>query len=151
MDETYIKVRGTWQYLYRAVDKAGQTVDFLLAARRDLNAALRFLSKAIGDQTETVKINIDISGSNTSAIETYNYDNGTYIEIRQNKYLNNLVEQDHRFIKRLVNTTLGFKSFASAQATIKGIEVMHMIRKNQATSRYSKIKSYAEQFYSLAA
>ena len=103
MDETYIKVRGTWKYLYRAVAKAGQTVDFLLAARRTVNAAFRFFSKAIADQTEPVKINIDKSGSNTSAINAYNYENGTYIEIRQNKYLNNLVEQDHRFIKKLVN------------------------------------------------
>ena len=151
MDETYIKVRGTWKYLYPAVDKAGQTVDFLLAARRAVNAAFRFFCKAIGDQTEPVQINIDKSGSNTSAIDTYNYENRTYIEIRQNKYLNNLVEQDHRFIKKIVNPTLGFKSFASAAATIKGTELMHMIRKNQATSRYSKNKSYAEQFYSLAA
>ncbi len=100
---------------------------------------------------EPVKINIDKSGANTAAIESYNKDNCTSIEIRQNKYLNNIVEQDHRFIKKKVRTTLGFKKFHAAQATIAGIEAMHMIKKGQLRPEYSKNRNTVEQFYSLAA
>ena len=95
MDETYVRVKGHWKYLYRAVDKAGQTVDFLLTAHRDRAAALRFLRKAIRSQGLPEKITIDKSGANTAAIESYNTEQETPIEIRQCKYLNNLIEQDH--------------------------------------------------------
>ena len=135
MDETYVKVKGTWKYLYRAVDKAGATMDFLLTAKRDGMAALRFLRKAIKHNGTPEKITIDKSGANTAAVESYNAEHETEhdagIELRQIKYLNNIVEQDHRAIKRQTRPMLGFKSFWSAAVTLAGIELMHMIRKGQ--------------------
>jgi len=115
--------------LYRAVDKAGATVDFLLTAKRDRKAALRFLRKAIGRHGVPEKITIDKSDANTEAIVNYNADHDTDVEIRRVKYLDNIVEQDHRVIKRMVRALLGFKAFWSAAITIVGIEIMHMIRK----------------------
>ncbi len=152
MDETYVKVKGAWKYLYRAVDKAGVTVDFLLTAKRDGNAALRFLRKAIKHNGTPEKITIDKSGANTAAIDSYNaehkteHDAGT--ELRQIKYLNNIVEQDHRAIKRQTRPMLGFKSFWSVAVTLAGIEMMHMIRKGQLLLT-GEIRP-ARQFYSLA-
>jgi putative transposase len=148
MDETYVRIRGQWKYLYRAVDKGGNTVDFLLTAKRDRKAALRFLCKAIGQHGVPAKITIDKSTANTAAIENYNSEHDTKIEVRQVKYLNNVVEQDHRAIKRKVRPMMGFKSFWSASVTLAGIELMHMIRKGQlkATGRLRA----AQQFYSLA-
>ncbi len=148
LDETYVKVKGVWKYLYRAVDKAGATVDFLLTAKRDRKAALRFLRKAIGQHGVPKKITIDKSGANTVAIESFNEEHEADIEIRQNKYLNNIVEQDHRAIKRVARPMLGFKSFRSAAATLAGIELMHMIRKGQL--RTTVELRPAQQFYSLA-
>lgn len=95
MDETYIKVKGKWHYLYRAVDKEGKIIDFLLTTNRDKLAAKRFLLKAIDNNGAPEKITIDGSAANKSALEEYNNENGTSIEIRQVKYLNNIVEQDH--------------------------------------------------------
>jgi putative transposase len=126
-----MKVRGVWNYLYRAVDKSGATVDFLLTAKRDRKAALRFLRKAFGQHGTPEKITIDKSGVNTAAIESYNTDHKAGIEIRQVKYLNNIVAQDHRAVKRMVRPMLVFKSFRSAAATIVGIQLMHMTRKGQ--------------------
>ncbi len=148
MDETYVKVRGIWKYLYRAVDKAGATVDFLLTAKRDRKAALRFLRQAIKWNGTPEKITIDKSGANTAAIESHNAETEAGIEIRQIKYLNNIVEQDHRAIKRLVRPMLGFKSFRSAAVTLAGIELMHMVRKRQlrTTGEICPVR----QFYSLA-
>ena len=100
MDETYIKVKGQWKYLCRAVDKKGNTIDFLLTAKRDLKAALRFLKRSIKNSAVSEKINIDKSGSNKAAIQAYNEDFNATIEIRQCKYLNNIIEQDHRFVKQ---------------------------------------------------
>lgn len=97
----YIKVAGQWKYLYRAVDRAGDTVDFLLTAKRDLAAARRFLERAINLHDVPEKITIDKSGANTAAIESVKADGCVDILMRQNKYLNNIVEQDHRAIKRL--------------------------------------------------
>ncbi len=151
MDETYVRVKGQWKYLYRAVDKAGQTVDFLLTAHRNCAAALRFLRKAIRNQGLPEKITIDKSGANTAAIESYNSEQETTIEMRQCKYLNNLIEQDHRAVKRLTRPMLGFQSFLAAQNTLAGIEVMHMIRKGQLQSDGGEEQTPAEQFYSLAA
>jgi putative transposase len=148
MDQTYVKVKGVWKYLYRAVDKTGATVDFLLTAKRDRKAALRFLCKAFGQHDTPEKITIDKSGANTAAIESYNADHKASIEIRQIKYLNNIVEQDHRAVKRLVRPMLGFKSFRSAVATLAGIELMHMIRKGQL--RTTGELRPAQQFYSMA-
>jgi len=148
MDETYVRIKGTWKYLYRAVDKAGATVDFLLTARRDRKAALRFLYKAVGRHGVPDKITIDKSGANIAAIQSYNLEDDAGIEIRQVKYLNNIVEQDHRAIKRITRPMLGFKEFWSAAITIAGIEIMHMIRKGQLRSK-AKLRP-AQQFYSLA-
>jgi transposase-like protein len=115
MDETYIKIHGTWKYLYRAVDRGGDTVDFLLTARRDEAAARRFLERAIDRHGEPKKITIDKSGANTAAINSYNTEHDATIEMRQCKYLNNIVEQDHRAIKRIVRPMLGFKSMRCAR------------------------------------
>ena len=150
MDKTYINVKGKWKYLYRAVDKFGATVDFLLTAKRDRKAALRFLRKAIGQNGTPSKITIDKSGANAAAINDYTEEEAVGIELRQVKYLNNIVEQDHRAIKRKTRPMLGFKSFWSAAKTIAGIELMHMIRKGQMIVRGGDVTA-AAQFYSLAA
>jgi transposase-like protein len=148
MDETYIKVSGQWKYLYRAVDRDGDTVDFLLTANRDLAAARRFLERAINRHDVPEKITIDKSGSNTAAIESVKADACVEILMRQNKYI---VEQEHRAIKRITRPMLGFKSFWSARIIIAGIETMHMIRKGQMDCPAGQTMSAANQFYSLAA
>jgi putative transposase len=150
MDETYIKVKGQWRYLYRAVDKTGQTIDFLLTEQRDEHAAKQFLTKAIrrhGGAPE--KITIDGSAANEAAIKSYNEAHGTAIAIRQIKYLNNSIEQDHRGVKRVTRPMLGFKSFDVAQSTLTGIELMHMLRKGQLEGGIEAGLSAAEQFYAL--
>ena len=147
MDETYIKVKGVWRYLYRAVDKEGNTVDFLLTKRRQRISAHSFLIKAIGNNGKPELINIDKSGANTSAIKVYNKRSHSRIKIRQCKYLNNIVEQDHRMIKWRVVQGLGFKEFESARRTIAGIEIVHMIKKNQLNNQE---QSMFKSFYSLA-
>jgi putative transposase len=131
MDETYIKVKGQWRYLYRAVDKEGNTVDFLLTKKRQRMSAQSFLIKAINNNGVPEIINIDKSGSNTGAIKVYNKRSYSNIEIRQCKYLNNIVEQDHRMIKWRVQIGLGFKEFESARRTISGIELIRMLKKKQ--------------------
>ncbi len=151
MEETYIKVKGQWKYLYRAVDKHGRTIDFLLTAHRDKKAALRFFNKAVEQHGLPEKITIDKSGANAAAIEALKEETGQEIEMRQIKYLNNIVEQDHRAIKRVVRPMLGFKSFRSARTTLQGIELMPMINKRQLVSDAGENLSAAEQFYSLAA
>ena len=150
MDETYIKVGGQWKYLYRAVDRAGATIDFVLRAHRDLAAARRFFERAIELHGVPETITIDKSGANTVAIEGIRADSGADIQLRQSKYLNNLVEQDHRAIKRLVRPMLGFKSFRCARAIIAGIETMHMIKKGQLDGLKATTSSAADKFYSLA-
>jgi transposase-like protein len=150
MDETYIKVNGQWKYLYRAVDRLGQTVDFLLTAQRDMAAARRFFERAIGLHDVPEKITIDKSGANTAAVRALIDDRGASIELRQSKYLNNLVEQDHRAIKRRVRPMLGFKSFRWATKVLAGIETMHMIKMGQLACPDGQVMSAADQFYSLA-
>jgi putative transposase len=152
MDETYIRIKGQWYYLYRAVDKIGQTIDFLLTTQRDAHAAKRFLTKAIRRHGVPEKITIDGSEANAAAIRGYNEAHGTAIIIRQVKYLNNLVEQDHRAVKRVTRPMLGFKSFGAAQSTLVGIELMHMLKKGQMVGEEgAEGLTPAEQFYSLAA
>ena len=151
MDETYIKIKGQWYYLYRAVDKEGNTIDFLLTKKRDTKAAKRFLIKAIGSNGLPEKITIDKSGANKAAIEEYNRENGTSIEIRQIKYLNNIVEQDHRGIKRVTKHMHGFKSFHSASVTLNGIELVRMLKKGQTEVENDVLQTTAELFYDLAA
>jgi putative transposase len=149
MDETYIKVGGKDRYLYRAIDKEGNTVDFLLTKRRQRMSAQKFFNKAIGNNGKPRVINIDKSGSNYSAIRVVNRRNNSVnkIKIRQCKYLNNRFEQDHRNIKRRISICTGFKDFESAQRTLSGIEVVNIIRKNQIidprSTCYKTFKSLA--------
>jgi putative transposase len=149
MDETYVKVKGVWKYLYRAVDKEGKTVDFLLTAHRDIAAARRFFDKAIHDSGTPEKVVMDKSCANKAAIDEINNDMAVPITVRQVKYLNNIVEQDHRAIKRVTRPMLGFKSFHAAVSVLAGIELMHMIRKNQFAVRGAD-RSVTDQFYALA-
>lgn len=150
MDETYIKVGGKDRYLYRALDKDGNTVDFLLTKRRQRMSAQKFFIKAIGNNGKPRVINIDKSGSNYSAIRLVNKRNLSMkkIKIRSVKYLNNIVEQDHRKIKRRIAITTGFKEFESAQRTLAGIEVVNIIMKNQVIDSKA---TYFKTFVSLAA
>jgi len=148
MDETYIKVGGKDRYLYRAVDKYGNTVDFLLTKRRMKGSAQKFLNKAIGNNGRPRVINIDKSGANSAAIRTVNKMGFSRIIRRSCKYLNNIVEQNHRNIKRRICISTGFKEFESAQRTLAGIEVVNIIRKGQMTTSRS---THFETFKSLAA
>ena len=150
MDETYIKVGGKDRYLYRAVDKFGNTVDFLLTKRRMKGSAQKFLNKAIGNNSKPRVINIDKSGANKSGIRSINRELMTVkkIKIRQYKYLNNIVEQDHRNIKRRISIDTGFKEFDSVQRTLVGIEVVNIIRKGQIADSGKKT---FKTFCSLAA
>ncbi|HZX13943.1 MAG TPA: IS6 family transposase [Thermodesulfobacteriota bacterium] len=148
MDETYIKLNGKWVYLYRAVDKHGHTVDFFLRAKRDAVAAKAFFRKAFKENGRPEKVTVDKSGSNKAALDSFNKDvlEKDQIEIRQIKYLNNIVEQDHRFIKKRTRPLLGFKNFQSAKATISGIENIRMIQKGQIlgqTACQSAFKNFA--------
>jgi putative transposase len=151
MDETYIKVNGQWKYLYRAVDKEGATVDFLLRAKREKAAATAYFKKAMQQNGEPEKVTMDKSGANKAAMDAINKDREVPIEVRQIKYLNNIVEQDHRAVKRNTKPMMGFKSFRAATAVLAGIELMHMIRKGQLSAEKGKGLSFAEQFYALAA
>jgi putative transposase len=150
MDETYIRVKGKWTYLYRAVDRDGQTLDFLLSNRRDLSAARRFFKRAIGTNGVPDRIVIDKSGANLAGLQAVNVilkftGNGRTITVRQVKYLNNILEQDHRFIKRITRPMMGFKAFHSAAATLAGIETAHMIRKGQiAANGATAFQTFAE-------
>jgi transposase, IS6 family len=160
VDETYIKIKGTWTYLYRAVDSDGNTLEFLLSPTRDAEAAERFFVKAlhssasstpqarpVEEQVEEPTMAADPNPT-PSAPRVINVDkNAAYpkaiadlkaagilpaaVELRQVKYLNNLIEQDHRFIKRRVKPGLGFFSFETAWRTLQGYEVMHMVKKGQ--------------------
>ena len=148
MDETYIKVGGKDRYLYRAVDKYGDTIDFLLTKRRMKGSAQKFLNKAIGNNGNPLVINIDKSGANKEGIKTFNKRNFKNVKWRQCKYLNNIIEQDHRNVKRRITISTGFKDFESAQRTLAGIEVVNIIRKNQIID--SKSTTY-KTFISMAA
>ncbi|MCG7522339.1 IS6 family transposase [Ruegeria sp. Ofav3-42] len=150
MDETYVRVRGNWMYLYRAVDKAGNTLDFMLSERRNRPAAARFFAKALSSNGIPDKIVIDKSGANAAGIREVNkilnrFGCSAKIQTVRSKYLNNLIEQDHRFIKRRMRHMCGFKSFRSASATLDGIEVANMIRKQQfPTTTTSGFRLFAE-------
>jgi putative transposase len=148
VDATYIKIKGKWKYLYRAVDKAGQTVDFLLRGQRDKAAAQRYFDKSIDQNGEPQTITIDKSGANLAALEALNAERDTPIKIRQNKYLNNIIDQDHRAIKRRTRPMLGFKTFRCARILLGGIELMHMIKKGQLKDSGNG-QTPADLFYSL--
>ena len=160
MDETYIKVRGRWMYLYRAIDVVGDTVDFWFSEHRDLPAAKRFLRKALSRHGRPDRIVIDGSQTNQEAILACDGENRLQgrsrrplkpIRIRQSRYLNNRVEQDHRRIKRRVQTMLGFKSFGAATTTLGGIEMVHMMRKRQGRFAFNPAPSLKDQFEAIAA
>ena len=135
VDETYVKVKGRWTYLYRAVDSRGQTIDFLLSAKRDAEAAKRFFRKALA-QPHTVNprtITVDKNAAYPKAAAEMKKDGELWrrSRLRQVKYLNNIVEQDHRRVKWLICPGLGFGSFWTARRTLAGYEAMAMIRKGQ--------------------
>jgi putative transposase len=136
MDEIYIKVKGKWTYLYRAIDKCGRTLEFMLSKRRDEAAATAFSAKTIASNGWPDKVVIDKSGSNAVSLFNMNcllvmHNWCWLIEVLQVKYLYNIIEQDHRFIKKITRPMRTFKSFNSAAATLAGIEVAHIIRKGQ--------------------
>ena len=138
VDETYIRVKGEWVYLYRAVDAAGQTIDFLLSPKRDAMAARRFFRKAL-KQPHTVNprtITVDKNAAYPIATKAMKKEGALwrFAKLRQVKFLNNIVEQDHRRIKRLVRLGMGFKSFVTASQTIAGYEVMAMVCKGQVAN-----------------
>ena len=130
-----MKMKGHWYYLYRAVDTTGQTMDFLLTAQRDEAAARRCLTKAIRRHGIPEKITIDGRAANDAAIKTYNAEHGRAIEIYQITYLENIVEQDPRAVKRVTRPMLGFKAFDTAQSTLTGIERMPMLHAPQGAAR----------------
>ncbi|WP_282611285.1 IS6 family transposase [Pelagibius sp. Alg239-R121] len=136
MDETYIKVRGQWMYLYRAVDRDGKTLDFMLSKRRNAATATRFFAKALSSNDIPMRIVIDKSGANGAGITEVNrilkrFGCLAKINTVRSKYLNNMIEQDHRFIKQRTRPMLGFKSFNTAMATLEGVEIAQTIRKRQ--------------------
>ena len=160
VDETYIKVRGRWMYLYRAIDSNGDTVEFWFSERRNLTAAKRFLRKALKRHGRPERIVIDGSQTNREAILSCDTTDRLQdqsrrqlkpIRIRQSRYLNNRIEQDHRAIKRRVRPMLGFKSTSSARVILGGIEMVHMMRKQQAKYACNRQPSLAEQFDLLTA
>ena len=146
VDETYIKVKGVYKYLYRAVDKQGNTIDFYLSHTRNAKAAKRFLTKCLNricSNQKLRKINTDLNPAYTKALKEIKEQNPKFRELlhTQVKYLNNIVESDHGKLKRLVKPTLGFKSMKTAYATIKGFETMRMFHKNQFNNSFLNLKS----------
>jgi len=145
MDETYIKVRGQWTYSYRAVDRDGKTLDFMLSEKRNTAAATHFFAKALGSSSIPLRIVIDKSGANGAGINKilkcfgYPTKNTTV----RSKYLNNVIEQDHRFVKQCARPMLGFKSFNSVATTLNGIEVAQIIRKKQFELKGSGFAQFA--------
>ena len=135
VDETYVKIKGVWTYLYRAVDSAGNTLDFWLSETRDSEAAKRFFHKALtAAHTVTPRvINVDKNAAYPKALKELKAEGivPESCELRQVKYLNNRIEQDHRFIKRLTKPGMGLFSFETAERTLQGYEAMNMIRKGQ--------------------
>src|SRR5881398_2365024 len=135
VDETYVKVKGRWTYLYRAVDSTGQTIDFLLSAKRDAAAAKRFFQKAFSFSANPIPrvINVDKNPAYPAAMDALKADGilPRRVRLRQCKYLNNVVEQDHRTVKKRTWLAKGYGSFQSAWRTLEGIETMSMIRKGR--------------------
>jgi len=150
VDETYIRVKGKWTYLYRAVDKQGRTVDFLLSEHRDKAAANRFFKKAIGNNKAPQKITLDGYEATHQAVADLQAEGvlSATVEVRTSKYLNNLIEQDHRRVKQRYYPMLGFKRFTNAAVTISGIELIQKIKKGQFnTSEISKSGALVPQVW----
>ena len=135
VDETYVRVAGNWTYLYRAVDSTGETIDFMLSPRRDLMAAKLFLRLALSGSNVVRPrvINVDGHPAYATAIAELKQSGelGRRCRCRTSPYLNNIIEQDHRFIKKRITASLGFRSAETAGRTIDGYEAMHTIRKGQ--------------------
>jgi transposase-like protein len=131
----YIGIRGKWNYLYRAVDKHGKTVDFLLRPDRTIAAAQAFFRKSLSTTLPRWprKVTLDGNRQSHSALRLLRRENPKwkYVQVRSSQYLNNLIEQDHRAIKRRCASMGGFKSFGTAAITLAGIELAHRIRKRQ--------------------
>jgi len=135
VDETYVRVAGRWTYLYRAVDSEGNTIDFMLSPNRDLTAAKHFLQLALW-RTREVRprvVNVDGHPAYSRAIAELRSSGelGRRCRCRSSPYLNNIIEQDHRFIKKRIAASLGFRSVEGAVHTVAGYEAMHAIRKGQ--------------------
>ncbi len=156
MDETYIKIKGKWRYLYRAVDKYGATIEFMVSKKRDMAAAKAFFRKAFRQNRMPYRINIDKSGANKAALDHFNKPGWligeTNFILSQAKYLNNIVEQDHRHIKRITTPMGCFRKMHTASRTLAGIELMNMIKKKQFnfTKYIDQNLTPAQQFYRLA-
>jgi transposase-like protein len=134
VDETYVRIRGWWAYLYRAVDASGKTVEFRLSPRRNVASAKAFFRKAIHSQCRSPEtITLDGYAASHRAVRELQQQGRLpkRTKLRSSKYLNNLIEQDHRNVKSRLGPMLGLKSFACAATTIRGIELMHRIRKGQ--------------------
>ena len=147
VDETYIRVLGEWKYLYRAVDKYGNTVDFLLSEHRDIAAAKRFFTQAINKHGALEKITLDGYTASHTAVRQLQEASllPQNVIIRKSKYLNNLIEQDHRRVKQRVYPMLGFKKFENAAITISGIELIHKMRKGQFDASEIRLKESGEE------
>ena len=153
VDETYIKVKGQWMYLYRAVDSEGNTIDFYLSKTRDHKAAKRFFKKALRSlhvSTPRV-ITVDKNPAYPIAIEELKNEKRipVGIRVRQVKYLNNVIEQDHRFIKKRVRSMLGLKSFRTAKSILSGIGAMHIIKKGQLQQGVKSVQNEIEFIHKL--
>jgi transposase-like protein len=135
VDETYISIRGKWSYLYRAVDRHGKTVDFLLRPDRTIAAAQAFFRKALSTTLPRWPRKVTLDGNRQSHSALWllrrEHPKWKYVQVRSSQYLNNLIEQDHRAIKRRCASMAGFKSFGNAAITLAGIEFAHRIRKRQ--------------------
>ena len=145
VDETYVKIRGVWTYLYRAVDRDGKTVNFRLRPRRDVAAAKSFFRKALKTQGRPPRvITLDGYAASHRAVRELPEENGLWkdTKLRSSKYHNNIIEQDHRGVKARIGPMLGFKRFRRAKVTIAGIELLHYIRKNQFN--LGKLPKYAK-------
>ncbi|WP_348771252.1 IS6 family transposase [Priestia flexa] len=153
VDETYVKVKGQWMYLYRAVDSEGNTIDFYLSKTRDHKAAKRFFKKALRSfrVSKPRVITVDKNPAYPMAIEELKKEKKmpVGIQIRQVKYLNNIVEQDHRFIEKKVRSMLGLKSFRTATSILSGIEAMHIIKKGQLVLRDKSVQNQVKFIHQL--
>ena len=143
VDETYVRIRGKWVYLYRAVDRDGRTVDFRLSTRRDVGAAKAFFRKAIESQGSAPRtITLDGYAASHRAVREMKADGQLLADtkVRSSKYLNNLIEQDHRGVKLRIGPMLGFKWFRTAAITIAGVELLRRIHKGQFDLRALRLK-----------